>query len=73
MNPSRVRRVRTAASNTVQVTITVAAEVVDGRVSSDDLAVWVEDAIRRYHIFRAGFVGTGDLCGGIKMPRTLRD
>ena len=67
----RIRRVRGRASNlaqTVVVTATVAAEVVDGRVTQEELTEWVRQAIQHYHTFRIGHVGHCGIVGRIRLP-----
>ena len=61
-----VRRPRTEGRS-VRVVLEVAAEIVDGSITPDDLRAWVEDAIERYHLWRNGWVGIGCI-GHIKRP-----
>lgn len=72
MTPQRVRRVR-PSRETVTVRLTVEAEVVDGRVSEENLVAWVQEAVAKYHTFRAGAVSTGRTpMSGIRAPK-VRD
>lgn len=54
-------------SDTVVVQIAVSFTVTEGAVTEEELALWIAEAIARYHSFRAGWVGLG-LVGAVTPP-----
>lgn len=69
------KRVRSAPrvlvpENQVSVSLIVSAEIVQGTVSEQELAEWVQGAIVAYHRFRNGWVGLGAK-GSVKLPEAV--
>lgn len=67
------KRVRSAPrvlvpENQVSVSLIVSAEIVQGAVSEEELAAWVQEAIVSYHRWRNGWVGIGAR-GSVKLPK----
>lgn len=67
---SRVRRaprLATPDGRVVTATITVSSVVTEGSVTEEEFANWLSDAIERYHLWRAGWVGLG-MVGAVTVP-----
>ncbi len=48
---------RITRTRKVSVLLQVSANVTTGKLTEAELAEWVEDAVARYHLWRAGHVG----------------
>lgn len=67
------RRVtRTRPLRRVTVSVLVSAEIVNGVVTAEGLAAWVEEALDRYYTFRKGHVGI-NAAAGMHKPVVKRD
>lgn len=62
-----MRVTRTSRLKSISVTLVVDAEIVRGRLSDEDLAVWVQEALDKYHHWRIGHVGS-TMKGSITAP-----